>query len=45
MAQTLKDILKAKQTVTNSQLIEIQENTHIFVQQEAETLKQTMIQT
>ena len=45
MAHTLKDILKAKETVTSSQPIEIQENTQIFVQQEAEKVKQTIIQT
>ena len=45
MAHTLKDILKAKETVTSSQPIEIQETTQIFVQQEAEKVKQTMIQT
>ena len=45
MAHTLKDILKAKETVTRSQPIEIQETTQIFVQQEAEKVKQTMIQT
>ena len=31
MAHTLKDILKAKETVTSSQPIEIQETTQIFV--------------
>ena len=45
MAGTLKHILKAKETATTSQPVELQQTTQILIEQEVEKVKQTMIQT
>ena len=45
MAGTLKYILKAKETTTTNQPLELQQTTQILIEQEVEKVKQTMIQT
>ena len=45
MAGTLKEILNAKTSQTNNQPSEIPESTQVLLEQEAEKIKQSMIQT
>ena len=45
MAGTLKEILNAKTSQTNNQPSEIPESTQVLIEQEAEKIKQSMIQT